>query len=94
MMGCALFQFESVERETVEIGYRFHPDHHHRGYATEACEVLVRFLFDRIEVHKITALCDLANTPSLRLLERIGMQREAHLRQYSRRDDEWQDAVE
>ncbi len=63
---------------TWTIGYVMHPDHWGHGYATEAVTTLVVDLFDRRDAHRVVARCDPLNTRSWRLLERIGMRREAH----------------
>lgn len=55
----------------------FHPDHWGRGYATEACRVLLDAVFDD-GAHRVVAHCDPANARSWALLERLGMRREGH----------------
>lgn len=71
-----------MDRRTVEFGYRFHPDHHGYGFATESCRALLRFLFEEVKVRKVIALCTEANSASYRVMERLGMQREALYRAY------------
>ncbi|SER80699.1 GNAT family N-acetyltransferase [Actinokineospora terrae] len=68
----------SRENRTAEIGYIFHPDHAGHGYATEAAAELVRIAFDHLDMHRVVARLDAANTASSRLLERLGMRKEAH----------------
>jgi RimJ/RimL family protein N-acetyltransferase len=62
-----------------EIGFIFDPDHHGRGYATEAMEAILPLAFDRLDLHRVVGRCDARNLASARLLERLGMRREAHL---------------
>lgn len=66
---------------TWTIGYVMHPDHWGHGYATEAVTALLGDLFGRRDAHRVVARCDPRNTRSWRLLERVGMRREAHLLQ-------------
>lgn len=49
-----------------------------RGLATEALTRLIDYLFDEFDLHRIRAICDVENTASAHLLERLGMRREAH----------------
>lgn len=67
------------EFEALEIGYVFHRAFWEHGYAAESCEALIRQAFSR-GVHRIFAECDPRNEHSWRLLERLGFQREAHLK--------------
>ncbi len=64
---------------TWTIGYVMNPAHWGRGYATEAAAAMVDELFDGRDAHRVVARCDPRNTRSWRLLERLGMRREAHL---------------
>ncbi len=64
---------------TWELGYVLHPDHWGRGYATEACTLLMEECFDAWAAHRVMARCDVRNPASWRLLERLGFRREGHL---------------
>ncbi|MDD5898269.1 MAG: GNAT family N-acetyltransferase [Clostridia bacterium] len=72
--------FREDEMHAVELGYVLARDAWHRGYAAEACRVLIEDAFAR-GVHRIWAECDPQNTASWKLLERLGFVREAHLHQ-------------
>lgn len=65
-----------------ELGYIMHPDFHGFGYATEAAMSLLRVGFEQAGLHRIYARCDARNAASYRLMERIGMRREAHFREH------------
>ncbi|MDB5539365.1 MAG: acetyltransferase [Devosia sp.] len=67
----------------AEIGYVFHPDFHGRGYATEAARVLLQMGFEGAGMHRIYARCAAANEASWKVMERLGMRREAHFREHS-----------
>lgn len=64
-----------------EIGYVFNPDYQGKGYATESCGRILQHGFDSLNVHRVIATCDPENVPSWKLMERIGMRREAHFKQ-------------
>jgi len=72
-----------------ELGYIFNPLFHGSGYATEAGEALLRIGFEGLGLHRIMARCDARNTASWRVMERLGMRREAHFREHARFKGEW-----
>jgi RimJ/RimL family protein N-acetyltransferase len=67
----------SWENRQGEIGFVFNPDYHGRGLATEAAQAMLVLGFDTIGWHRIIGSCDTRNHQSARLMERIGMRREA-----------------
>jgi RimJ/RimL family protein N-acetyltransferase len=87
-----LFWISEAHRQG-EIGYIFHPDYGGRGYATEAAEVILRLAFEELGLHRVAGRLDARNTASARVLERLGMRREAHLVQNERVKGEWADEV-
>lgn len=91
VIGDVMLNWVSREHRQGEIGYIFHPDHHGHGYATEATEVVVRMGFDGLGVHRLIGRLDGRNTASARLLERLGMRREAYFVQNEVVKGEWTD---
>lgn len=63
---------------TWELGYVFNSAYHGQGYATKACKLVIQKAIDTCDVHRIGAMCDPDNISSWKLLERLGMRREAH----------------
>ncbi len=86
---CTLWQVSAAHRQ-AEIGFVFHPDHHGRGYATEAARELLRIAFDECGFHRVIGRLEPRNEPSARVHERLGMRREAHLIENEWVKDEWQ----
>lgn len=76
-----------------EIGYIFHPDHHGCGYATEAAGVLLELGFAGAALHRIYARCAAANLASWRVMERLGMRREAHFRDHAFSKGAWDEEL-
>jgi RimJ/RimL family protein N-acetyltransferase len=76
--------------EQGEIGFMVHPDYHGRGYATEAGNVLLRLAFEGIGLHRVIGCAEARNTASARVLEKLGMRREAHLVENEWVKGEWQ----
>lgn len=62
----------------AELGWTLHPSYGRQGYATEAITALIELCFTGLGVRRIVAECFAANEPSWRLMERVGMRREAH----------------
>lgn len=79
------------EFDALEIGFVFRADCWGKGYARESCDKLIGLAF-QAGVHRIYAECDPRNVHSWNLLERLGFQREAHLKQnvYFWRDEHGQ----
>ncbi|MCL3817047.1 GNAT family N-acetyltransferase [Aeromicrobium wangtongii] len=76
----------------AELGWTFDPAFHGRGLATEAVGELLRICFEELGLRRVTAGCFTGNEASWRLMERLGMRREAHHVQDSlHRDHGWQD---
>jgi len=74
--------------DSLEIGYVFNKNYWAKGYAKESCMKLIELAFSD-GIHRIFAQCDPLNLNSWKLLESIGFDREAHLKQnlYFWRDD-------
>lgn len=68
-----------AEWRTWTLGYVMHSAYWGNGYATEAALALLDHCFNDLEAHRVIAGCDPANVSSWRLMERLGMRREAHL---------------
>ena len=65
-----------------DIGYVLAKGHWGRGYMTEAAQAMVAWVKSRPDVHRIWAFCDLENTASTRVMEKLGMTREGVLRKW------------
>lgn len=75
-----LGQKEPKEFLTWMIGYIFNPAYYGNGYATEACQRLLKYGFEVLGAHRVVALCNPENSPSWRLLERLSMRREGYFK--------------
>ncbi|MEO2106364.1 MAG: GNAT family N-acetyltransferase [Actinomycetota bacterium] len=79
----------------AEIGWALHPDHVGHGYATEAVRELIRLCFEDLGLRRVTGSCFAANQASRRLMERVGMRREAHtVKDSLHRSGEWLDGMD
>ena len=68
----------SAAARQVVIGWVYHPAAKGLGYATEAARGAMGLAFD-LGAHRLYARVDVDNLASVRLRERLGMRREAHL---------------
>jgi ribosomal-protein-alanine N-acetyltransferase len=57
---------------SCEIGYKFSSAYQHHGYAAEAIAQVLDVIFGELKLHRVTAMVLPDNTPSSRLLERLG----------------------
>jgi RimJ/RimL family protein N-acetyltransferase len=79
--------------EQVEIGITLAPEFQGKGYATEALSALLTYLFGDLKKHRVFGSVDPRNQSSMRLLERIGMRKEAHFVKSLWFRGEWVDDV-
>ena len=85
--------WRSAEHQQGEVGYILHPDHEGHGYATEGARAMLALGFDGLGLHRIYGRIDARNDASARVLERLGMRREAHLVENEHLKGEWTDEV-
>jgi RimJ/RimL family protein N-acetyltransferase len=80
MIGNLYVSLGDEKFNTWEIGYVFNSKYQGKGYASESAKAMIQYLFSEKNARRIIAMCDPLNVPSWKLLERVGMQREAHFR--------------
>jgi RimJ/RimL family protein N-acetyltransferase len=76
-----------------EVGWTVHPELWGRGYATEGARTMLAFAFDSLGAHRVVAFCHAQNAASTRVMEKLGMQRDAHLRETLWRGGAWYDEL-
>jgi len=76
---------------TAEIGYCLNREFWRQGLASEAAKALIDAGFKRLGLHRIFATCDVRNTASLAVMEKLGMRREGCFTQDRRIKGEWRD---
>jgi RimJ/RimL family protein N-acetyltransferase len=77
----------------ADLGYEFNPAFWRQGYATEAVAAMMRFGFEELGLHRLWAECIGDNEGSWRLMEKLGMQREARLREHEYFKGRWWDKL-
>ena len=76
-VGEFMLRLMKLESGQGEIGWSVHPDAQGNGFATEGAREMLRLAFDEVGLHRIVAGCDSRNTASARVMDRLGMRREA-----------------
>ena len=74
VIGDAGFKGRPDKNGVVEIGYAMLPAYRHKGYMREAAAALVEWAFRQPHVKKLVAECDVTNTPSMKILQHLGME--------------------
>jgi RimJ/RimL family protein N-acetyltransferase len=81
LIGDVYLRLLDYDDRQGEIGYSLARAYHGRGYASEAVAAVLGYAFATLGLHRMTAVVDQANGPSIALLERLGMRREGASRQ-------------
>ncbi|SDL79149.1 Protein N-acetyltransferase, RimJ/RimL family [Pedobacter sp. ok626] len=77
--------------KSAEMWFKMHPKYWGRGYITEAALVVLKFGFERLHLHRIEAGVATENIASIKVLEKIGMQKEGIRRKILPIGGEWKD---
>lgn len=89
LVGEVSLIWRSIEARQGEVGWIFDPDYQGQGYATEAANAMLDLAFGPGDIHRVAARCDVRNDASWRLMERLGMRREAHFREHAIFKSRW-----
>ncbi|PKF75247.1 GNAT family N-acetyltransferase [Chryseobacterium sp. PMSZPI] len=79
------------EDDKAELGYWIGMPYWNKGYVTEAARAIVDFGFKTLNFNKIFATHFLHNPASGKIMEKIGMEREAILKEEVKKDGEYFD---
>jgi [ribosomal protein S5]-alanine N-acetyltransferase len=93
VIGTCTLTHLSITHERAEVGFALRQTRWGQGFGSEAVTAAINFGFEVLGLHRIEADVDPRNERSLRLLERLGFQREGHLRERYYMNGERQDAV-
>ncbi|MCD7035349.1 GNAT family N-acetyltransferase [Metabacillus sp. GX 13764] len=75
IIGCAGFLSPPDVNGSIEIGYGIVPAYQRRGFATEIARALIKWSFEFSDVKSVTAAPSSSNAPSIRVMEKLGMQK-------------------
>jgi len=81
------------ESQMAELGYWVGKPYWHNGYCSEAAREVMRYGFQELGLHRIFAQYFARNPASGRVLEKIGMQYEGHLRDHIKKWGHYEDVL-
>lgn len=90
-IGLAGMRISEERFQMAEIFYKLAPAFWKQGYGTEVARALIDFGFDTLKLHRIEAGTATENKKSIRILEKIGMQREGIRRKILPIRGQWYD---
>ncbi len=79
--------------QSCMIGYWMGQPYAAQGHMSAALKLVIPYIFNGLQLHRIEAACIPENFKSIRLLENAGFQREGLLREYLKINGEWRDHV-
>ena len=91
-VGTVSFRNISVNYyKCATLGYKIDKDHRHRGYAKEAIDRGMRIMDEELHLHRIEATVMPVNVASMKLLEKVGFEREGLMRDKFKLNGVWED---
>jgi RimJ/RimL family protein N-acetyltransferase len=93
LIGELAMGFISAGHAHYEVGYVFDAAYEGHGYATEGAAMIVELAFAGLGAHRVSGRLDARNDASARVLERLGMRREAHFLENEFVKGEWTDEL-
>ncbi len=91
LIGDIGVHFSDPEGFQIELGCTLSQFMQGKGYATEALNEIINYLFSNLKKHRITASIDPRNEKSIQLFERLGFRKEAHFIKSYYINNEWVD---
>lgn len=73
VIGLSTPRFDAAYQESLEIGWRLRKDIWGQGLATEGATRCLQYGFETLKFPEILAITSRINTPSIRVMEKIGM---------------------
>lgn len=87
----ALYAVKRLPYSSAFVGYAMDETFAGKGIVTEAVELVVRFAFEQIGLHRVEAYVAPENKASIRVLEKAGFQQEGLLRKLLYINGKWVD---
>jgi ribosomal-protein-alanine N-acetyltransferase len=77
--------------QNAYLGYYVGASYANQGYMTEALELLLRYAFKQLKLHRLEANIQPRNVASIALVKRAGFRKEGYSRRYLKISKRWQD---
>jgi RimJ/RimL family protein N-acetyltransferase len=91
MMGLFAIKKFPERYNAVEVWYKYFPKYWGQGIGTECLQEFIKYGFETMKLHRIEGGCAVDHKASVRLFEKVGMQREGRGRQTLPLVDGWSD---
>lgn len=91
--SCSLTIESLANKDVASMGYVIHRELWGQGYATEAGKAMLAFGFQTLGFRRIWATCRPENVASAKVLQKIGMQYEAHIPRDKAFRGQWHDSL-
>jgi [ribosomal protein S5]-alanine N-acetyltransferase len=92
LIGSIALRLKDEKNRTADIGYVLNQAYWGQGYMVEAARAVLDAAFRDLGLHRVWATCDPRNRASYRVMEKLGMRREAHFRKDVMEKGEWRDS--
>jgi [ribosomal protein S5]-alanine N-acetyltransferase len=89
--GLVLASIRRGVAQAGSLGYWIGQPYAKHGYMTAALRALIPAAYDVLRLHRLEAACIPTNLASIRVLEKVGFQREGYAREYLCINGTWQD---
>ncbi len=86
-----LFGIVRLNVRTAFVGYAIGTPHMRQGYATEALQLMLKFAFKKLRLHRVEASIQPHNAPSIAVVKRAGFTYEGCSRKIARIAGKWRD---
>jgi len=77
--------------QSAYLGYHIGASFARQGYMTEALELVLKYAFDKLKLHRLEANIQPSNRASIALVKRAGFVREGFSRRYLKIGGRWRD---
>ncbi|MGD1841224.1 MAG: GNAT family N-acetyltransferase [Thermonemataceae bacterium] len=74
-IGLTHIAYEAPFTPTIDIGWRLKKSAWGKGYATEGAKKCLSLAFEKWKLDRVVATCTIQNTPSKKVMKKIGMTR-------------------
>lgn len=91
VLGWITLKLNNSDIREYEIGWTVRRADWGKGFAPEAAAEVLRYAFKDLNAHRVVAFCHAENAASVRVMEKLGMQREGRLRETRWLNNAWCD---
>ncbi len=93
LIGGGGLALQGLKSGDADLGYCLNEDYWGKGLGTEFAAAMIKYGFEELDLHRVTAKCDPENHGSYRIMEKNGMTREGHIRENLRIRGKYRDSL-